>query len=476
MTRRPVSILAAVGLLWVVAGCDNFLDVNTNPNQPERVAEELSLPAVLGLFSFGVLGSWPATLGAEWTQQISYNGSRTFSQIQRYEINESEADRLWWVSYIQIMNDARRLAQDAEASGRYAYAGIAKLIFAWNLAIVTDMYGPVPFNEAFDPTNTTPAYDPQDVVYAGVRAMIAEAIEDLERDGPRPPAQDDLLFAGDLDAWLRLAHTLLARTHLQTSLAPGEDRQQRAQAALDALADGFTSSADDADFQYFAEEGRRNPWYRVRLGQDHYQLGEFYVELLQGLGDPRLSRQALPADSLLPDTVYVGHRNAADPVSIAFVSRISDHYVAEAAAHTWISYADALLMEAEARLVVDGPAAADSPYRAGIRASMEKLGVTEPEIDAYLGATPSLADAADPLREIITQKYIANFLDYQAFNDYRRTGYPELTPVEGAVIDGIPRRFRFAGSELSNNIDNVQATGMPLGIAGMAVPVWWDTR
>jgi hypothetical protein len=108
---------------------------------------------------------------------------------------------------------------------------------------------------------------------------------------------------------------------------------------------------------------------------------------------------------------------------------------------------------------------------------MQKLGVSTAAINAYLSTLPALGTLANPLEEIITQKYIANFLKVEPWNDYRRTGYPVLpTPVEQAVLPGIPQRIRTPGSELSRILNQVTATGIPTGLEGMSVKVWWASE
>ncbi|MNY35512.1 Starch-binding associating with outer membrane [compost metagenome] len=84
----------------------------------------------------------------------------------------------------------------------------------------------------------------------------------------------------------------------------------------------------------------------------------------------------------------------------------------------------------------------------------------------------------------MTQKYIANFLQFEAYNDYRRTGYPAL-PVNDEVYPGepldvppfmdiVPLRFPYPSSERSYNAGNIPAD-IPLNpTEAMAVPLWWD--
>jgi hypothetical protein len=107
---------------------------------------------------------------------------------------------------------------------------------------------------------------------------------------------------------------------------------------------------------------------------------------------------------------------------------------------------------------------------------MQKLGINAAQIDAYLAARPSLATVANPLGEIISEKYIANYLKVEPWNDWRRTGFPALPPVDEAVLPGPPQRIRTPGSELSNNNNSVVASGIPTGLEGMSVKVWWASQ
>jgi hypothetical protein len=174
--------------------------------------------------------------------------------------------------------------------------------------------------------------------------------------------------------------------------------------------------------------------------------------------------------------VYRGHYNDADVEPDSTISEVGHYFTAEDATLNVASYADAKFTEAEARLIVSGAAAADAPYRAGIQAIMQKWGVAQGDIDAYLADRPSLASVANPLEEIIREKYLANYLTVEPWNDWRRTGYPQIQPVTGAFISGIPVRIRTPASERDRNGDNVAATGIDPDLQGMlyAGPdVWW---
>jgi hypothetical protein len=475
----PFRVAPAALLLWAAAGCSDFLDVNDNPNAPEHAAYDLTLPAVITGFGHSVLTGAATLWGAEWTQQFSYNGeTRSYSEIHRYEVTSINTEWPWAAAFSTVMKEARNIMREAEEQEAWAAYGIAKFLFAWSYSYVTDMWGPVPYRQAFDTSIRDPEYDDQQTVYAGVHELLEEAIADMQRQSAKVPGANDLLFGGNMTRWVKLARTVQAQLHLRLAYAPGENRTGRAQSALNALQQGIASNADDADFAYPGKQaGWRQPWWTFeQLNQ--LVASEHYVELLRGLNDPRLPITIRPTrwDSVRGQIVYRGHRNGQPGEQDSTISRINSYFSADSATLSWVSYAHAKFIEAEARLILGDRGAADVAYRAGIRANMEKMKVPAAAITAYLAARPSLTTVANPLEEIITQKYIANFLKAEVWNDWRRTGYPRLEVVEGAMISGIPQRLRAPASELAANADNVAATGISIGLDGMLTKVWWASQ
>jgi len=470
-TLRWMPVALAVLL---AGGCSDFLDVNEDPNAPENARVDLRLPSVIGTFGHSVLFGSSSLWGAEWTQQFSYNRDlRPYTEIHRYELSQTDAQGHWDYIFSSTMNEARNVMLETEQAEDWHYHGIAKFIYAWSYSIVTDLWGPVPFTEAFDTNIPDPAYDDQQTIYAAIHTMLDEAIEAMQRQAPRTPATNDLLFGGDMSRWLKLARTVQARLHLRLAYAPGENGADRAQKALTSLQSGILNNAEDADFNYpGGENGLRNPRYTF---QDLQQLvaSEFVVERLRSRDDPRLPIMVTPVADSLPAIVYRGHRNGSLSEPDSTFSWIGTFFSTDSASLTWVSYAEAKFIEAEARLITSGAGAADAPYRDGIRAHMQKLGVASAAIDAYVAARPSLGSVPNALEEIMAEKHVANYLTLEAWTDWRRTGFPRLELVEGAVLPNIPYRIRTPGSELSNNAANVAATGIPTGLEGMNVKVWW---
>ncbi|HTE46745.1 MAG TPA: SusD/RagB family nutrient-binding outer membrane lipoprotein [Gemmatimonadaceae bacterium] len=483
-TARVVGGLLALGL----GACQNYLDVNQNPNAPESATIDIRLPALETTFIHSTYYGQTALWGSEWTQQWAFNASRrSYAQVQNYELFDTDASSSWDYFYSRPGYASFTLARDASADPDIYYRGIAKLFNAWTFQIITDLWGPAPYSEAFKPEIREPKYESQQTIYNGVLAGFDTAVTLLSSTNPlaRKPTTNDLLFAGDMTKWVKLAHSLQARANLRIAYAPGEDKVARANKVLAAIALGLTSNADDADFTYPGGVGARNPNYTFQELRTVFVASDFFLQLLKGRSDPRLpimyttiqfdsikgagtTRVTFPAK---PGT-YVGHLPGSDVFQAdSTVSLIGPYFSSETAPLNVASFADQKFTEAEARFIVSGAAAADPAYRAGIRANMSKLGVPAAAIDAYVNARPPLA--ANALQEIITEKYIANFLKTEPWNDWRRTGLLAVPLVPQAVIPTLPQRIRAPNSELSSNSVQVAASGIPTGEDGMAVKLWW---
>ena len=485
--KRPAR-LAPLLLVFGAASCSDFLDVNKNPNAPENATVDIRLAGLETSFLHSAYSGSTALWGSEWTQQFAFNASRrSYSQVQNYELFDTDAASSWNLFYATVGNAAFGMARDASADADAYYRGIGKLFLAWDFQLITDFWGPAPYTDAFKPEIREPKYDTQQFIYNGILANLDTAVTLFGATGARRPTSNDLLFAGDMTRWNKLAHYLQARANLRLAYASGEDKTARANKALAALTGAFASNADDADFTYPGTANARNPNYTFVELRTVFVASQYFIDMLQARTDPRLpvlfqpilydsirgtgtSRKTYPAK---PNT-FIGHLAGSDQFQAdSTVSIIGKFFSDSNATLNVASYSDQKFTEAEARLIVSGAATADAPYRDGIRANMQKLGVATAAINAYLNARPALGSVANPLQEIITEKYIANFLKTEPWNDWRRTGFPVVPIVPQAVINTLPQRIRAPNSELSANSVQVAASGIPTGQDGMKVKLWW---
>ena len=519
-TASAIAVGLVAGLTLVFAGCDSvtdFEEINQNPNDPTTAPSPQILSGLLANFSYQVAGNEAVRTPSLWVQQASQNADPP--NINNYQYQTADPNNLWeaWL-YAGAIKDARVLQDKARSEENFATVGIGQLIEAWSWMITTDLFGRIPVQEALQSDVTNPTYDDQSVAYDTVFAKLSRARQNLQQGNDEPLGSADLLYGGNVQKWLSLAWALEAKAHIhltesgyESGLDGSASRTARAQAALNAAENAFPNGNDDnAAFVYTGGESAENPWYQFTIQNvwvTTHQLSSNYVSLLKNQEDPRLGVQARqagaidgaqnPATSGAPDfsrvpfnpsvhfspddSTYVGHENGTDAIGDENVSSIGTYYSAPGAPLIWMNYAEVKFIEAEARAIT-GQGDAAAAYEEGIRASLGQLNVTslsgvdQTFVDNFVSEQMTdYNNASDKVREIIEEKYIANFLGLEPFNDWRRTGYPSLQPADNAVTEGgvIPRRFPYPESELNNNADNVP-TGLGQGVNALDTPVGWD--
>jgi hypothetical protein len=165
-----------------------------------------------------------------------------------------------------------------------------------------------------------------------------------------------------------------------------------------------------------------------------------------------------------PASIQIGGR----PSNAADYSSIGDYFLHPAAPAVLQSYAEVLFLGAEAveRGWIAGDAA--SLYRQAITASLRQYAIGQAAIDAYL-AQPNVAYTGQA--SIHLQKWIALFLaGPEAFNEFRRTGLPDLQLAANASEPDFPQRLPYPSEEALYN-----PTEFPKDVR-ITTPVWWSLR
>lgn len=132
-----------------------------------------------------------------------------------------------------------------------------------------------------------------------------------------------------------------------------------------------------------------------------------------------------------------------------------------------------ILAEAVVKLGISGDA--NAYYQAGIKASMQKVGIDTTTINTYFTDNPTVVNLAgtqeEMIQQIITQKYISLIGNgIEAYDDYRRTGYPVLALPNNPTGDNpnvIPTRLPYTINELSRN------PNAPKPAPKTDVKLWW---
>ncbi len=469
---KKINFLILFIFFISINGCKKYLDVNKNPNNPLDVPEAISLPAVETVISTQIVGGnvtfGVATTTSYWMQQLALNQEQP--QIDGYKITTDGVD--WYFLYPTLKN-LQLLSAKAVTNGNYGYAGIAEVLSAYTIGIITDMWGDVPYSQALAGLdNFRPTYDKQEDIYKAIQAQLDKAIEYFGKPpSALDPGSDDFIYGGDTEKWKKFAYTLKARYYMHLSKAPAYSAATQADLALAALQNGFGSNDDDAAFAYPGTSGNESPWFQNTLsGAGGVVLSTTIIDSLVSRHDPRLP--VIAAEAATGGGYHgrvIGSGANPDPDEY---SRVNDFYAGAAASVYILTYGEALFLKAEATLIKSGYSDAQSIYKDGITAHMAKLGIdiTSPAAQSYLASRGTLT-AGNALQRIMEEKSIADFLSIENYNDWRRTGYPLLIRVQNSFQDtDIPLRMPYPLTSITSNPQPENEEGA----TPITKPVWWD--
>jgi hypothetical protein len=361
---------------------------------------------------------------------------------------------------------------------------VAKILKAYTYQVAVDTWGSIPFSETQKLTaNTKPKYDTDSDIYTNIVKLLDEGIAEVSATTSTiSPGTNSNIFPGTFSTtknnWIKFANTLKLRIFLHYS----EKDAAFAKSKIDALIAGTTpfiaSNADNFKMDFVNSAGARNPIDQFETSRPNYLVANAkLVGMMNTKTDPRRQfyfTQYPAASGLFVGAVGGAASNAAlySKLHTYLRGALSGTSYSGAAPIRMLTFAEYNFIRAEAALRFSSTGNAETFFQAGITASMQEAGVAAADITAYIAANGTLSGtAAQKLEQIINEKYIANFgVVLEPWSDWRRTGYPAITPPSNAVVSYVPRSLYYPQSEIDLNGGNVTQK------AGMNVKVFWDTR
>lgn len=450
------KLLLGLSFLFVGFGCDSFLDVNENPNNPEDaplsgLMTNVTYQSAENTYRMG-------SMSANYVQYLaSPNPGSSSDTMEPLDFSST------WFNLYNVMTDLYVMINKSEGNGANHYLGSAQIMMALNLGMAVDVFGDVPFSEGFDFETVTPIYDEDQLLYQNIISYLDAGILNLQKESSFIMGDDDFIYKGDIDNWIAFANMLKARYQLHMKETSSYDPAD----LLSALDQGFESNEQNAQVNFFDEA--YNPWADVAIDNDNLVLGgwisEQFIQALDGTSypivDPRLKLLVGTTD----DGEFLGTVNGAGrgnaPEKGARSTLIEGQYLTSTGSPILIgTYAEQKFIEAEATFDSDKTRAYQA-YLDGISANMQMLSVPDSEMQTYL-ADPSVAmgAASFTLDDIFKEKYIALFLHPETWNDARRYdyAYKNMTIPENLNSDlngNYLRRVPYPDSEKSRNGGNV---------------------
>ncbi len=476
-------------LLLFPACTDSFKEINTNPNNPASLTPELLLAGIQrDIMNTLVHESW--VIG---TTVIQHTAKNTTTQVDRYIWGER--NQIWDAVY-DNMRDIHTMLRQTDTAGNRNYQGVALILRAWLFSLATDCYGDIPYREAIQGKEgiLSPAYDAQETIYEGILADLTQANQILVN---APEIKNDFIYKGDTKKWQKLANSLRLRYLLRIS-----GRKEVAAVMQEMMANPetyplFENNGDNAAYTYSSTAPDQFPLLSLRVGSfNESRASNTLADKLIQLQDPRLPVffRATPSTEQTAskeDDQYRGIPNGLTDVNAIgynggtdFQSRIGPLFYEQSitekgqriAKGIIMTYAELQFILAEAAQKNYISATPEAYYNNGMRASFDFYALT-PGND-YFSQKEVIykGTQARKLEKIITQKWISLFLQgFEAWFDWRRTGYPRLQPgIDNENNDKIPVRFIYPIIEQSLNADNRTQAIRRQGDDTINTRVWWD--
>ncbi len=459
---------------------EKFEEINTDPDRAKDAPATNVLAFVLRYYSATFHDAW-----ADMNEPSTYAGH--LAKIQyideaRYNFRPGTVENNWYYGYI-LLNNINEIKKKATADGADNLLGVAKVLESMIVQTMSDRWRDIPYSDAIKLSEgiLLPTYDTQEEIYPALLDVLAEANNLLATPATTDQiGEGDMIFAGDVLKWQKLANSLRLRIAMRISGVAAQTAKPVVEAILGNPAANpvMESNDDNAMFVWQGTSPYEEPWYTDSKTRDDHSVADVLVNELIALSDPRLPVYAVPAAD---DGQYRGFTiGAVAQPSLSSVSRIGTRFRKDPAGFSpMMRYAEVMFCVAEAsKLEWTTGTTAQEAYEAGVTASLEENGIAQAAIDAYLAGGGAFADDLD---QIYLQQWIALFKQgMEAWSLYRRTGIPSTNYVApGSFFPGHnspPFRYPYPANEGTLNGTNSKPFSDQVTDNFWGKQMWYDTR
>lgn len=484
-------------------GCrDNLTELNVNPDQPLTTDPNYVFNYILqqGMGNYNsdvTLEQWGLM---NW---VMYMAARDGVEPGReYEVPGGK-DSFWREQYTHTLSNAQLIVDMADQDPTMVNMKVAAEIWqVYVFQIITDLWGDIPYTDALKGMTElefTPAYDRQENIYYHLIEKLKAATESFDPAQKFFNPKADLVYQGNMQKWKAFGNSLLLRLATRINKA---DFDRYAETVAYLKNKPMIESQEYAAIFPFNSVAKNHLWETMYRNESTVQNNpsKFFVDLIVERNDPRAKvffdeapLSFLPfideykgVPNLLPNnSPEWGNYNLNDELGVegewGDISKIGFWFLSNNTPGVIMNHSEVCFLKAEAALNGLWDEDALELIKKGVSANMEFYNlyakdenyISQEEIEGYLS---TLTGAS--LQEIITQKWISFAYEqgYEAWAEYRRTGFPELVDYFGDPVDQdiFPVRVPYPYSEFTLNNANYNAALEVQGADDEFTKLWWD--
>lgn len=505
-----IAVIILTAFLFVFNSCKkDFETINQDPNNAglDKASPDMLLTGAIESMTDRVHETFLGEeMGNCWAQ---HEAKVQYTDEDRYIYRVSVVNNTWASFYAANGMDVATLYNVAVEEKLPNYQGVAIVLKCYIVSVLTDLFGPVPYTEAWT-DNTLPAYDSQETIYRDIIAQLEVANNLLDPAGTE--INGDILYGNDISKWKKFANSLKMRLLLRMS---AKDEPFATTELTKIVSDPttypvFGSNADNAALQYLGSAPNNNPMNENRKTRDDHRISKTLVDIMW-TNSPNLDYRICIYANQDDNNTFEGMPNGLTSSQAASYNGNGIKYTSKVG--TWftgvhddgltapgmlMSYSELQFILAEAAFkgyIPGGTTEAGNYYNAGIYASYNQYGanlVAAVDNYGYLPDADATADslaadyiandnygwnAVNGMELIATQRWLASFdQGLQSWFEWRRTGFPVLTPAAEGMNNGlIPVRVPYPTDEAARNPSSLAAgIGLLGGADDMNTRVWWD--
>ena len=467
MSKKIYSIIVLLFAGVVFNSCD-FEEFQEDPNRTTNATPGLILTNLI-VNSFNIVDVTPMLT----SRMLVYTDGLDLNQYYGWTRSDYGA-------YNQL-RQVVKLIEESENAAQPNYTALAKFFRAFHFYNLTMTFGEVPYSEAlggFD-NNYQPAYDEQEVIFAGILQDLEEANQELDVNGT--PLQGDVLFDGSLIKWKRAINSFRLRVLMTLSEKEGRSsidikEQFRMIAENGAVYPIMQSNDDNWALPYYDVAGSRYPYFENQNLTAAYIMEQTFVNFMKDNEDPRLFAIGSITDEAagqgLQPSDYEAYGGLDGSVSFdelneqraaGIGSLVNARYYSDPTVEPGVvmSYAEVQLILAEGAVrgwINNNP---EGFYNSGVLANMDFYGVNQSDASSYLQGDFAAFNPGAAIEQINTQKYLTYFFSsgWESYYNQRRTGFPVFSTGEGTLNgDRVPVRWLYPEQESNLNLDNLEVS------------------
>ena len=517
----------------IAAGCntDELQELNIDPNAVDQMdMNYMFTAACLGAASNGSSGDdryvdWRTNVdfASFAIQHLAMTGSTTGEKYIDNDVEPLNAPFQFF--YRDVLRTTAEIIRQTGPGGFQEGQLVntrqaARILRVFNFHRLTDWYGSIPYSEANKGLEDIfqPKYDKQKDIYVDMLKELEEATAAFDANDVyyQQFKAADLIFDGDIAKWKKWGYSLMLRLAMRVSnvdLAMANEYVTKAVAGgtMDSNTDNAWVQMALTPSEWMNQNGISRTFYPGDGGvwQGHL-LSKPLIDQLKGPNktstaddDPRLmiftagiiewtasKVDTIENDPLLQEGHPVGVNGSMlnamygkNVTPYQIFSAVNPSMMQDDEPYQLMNAAESEFLKAEAMVRNIGTGitgTAQSHYENGVKLAMQlyvkydpSFIVTDPEVTTYLATYPY--NPVTALEQIGTQMWLSKYMMWHdAWSDWRRTGYPVLTPSNypGNVTGGtIPRRLQIPAAEAAGNPNYATTSTQP---DKMTTRVWWD--